>query len=83
MRCLRRWGFSRDAAFTVNSAQTVADKVSENERAMMQLNTNTREQAMLGDYPKAVDDAVKKTFNDKEKFANAFINDFISFIFQN
>jgi len=42
----------------VNFAHTVADKVSENERAMMQLRTNTREQAMLGDFPKAVDDAV-------------------------
>ncbi|NNE54436.1 MAG: type I restriction endonuclease subunit R, partial [Flavobacteriales bacterium] len=42
----------------VNFAHTVADKVSENERAMMQLRTNTREQAMLGDFPRAVDDAV-------------------------
>lgn len=42
----------------VNFANTVADKVTENERAMMQFRTNTREQVMLGDFPKAVDDAV-------------------------
>ena len=42
----------------VNFLYTVAVKVQENERAMMQFKSNTREQAMLGDFPKAVDDAV-------------------------
>ena len=42
----------------VNFAHTIADKVSENERAMEQFRGNTREQVMLGDFPKAVDDAV-------------------------
>ena len=42
----------------VNYAYTIRDKVSENERVMMQIANNTPEQAMLGDFPKAVDDAV-------------------------
>ena len=42
----------------VSFAHTIADKVSENERAVEQFHTNCREQAMLGDFPKAVDDAV-------------------------
>ncbi len=42
----------------VNYAYTIRDKVSENERVMRQLANNTAEQAMLGDFPKAIDDAV-------------------------
>ena len=43
---------------TVNFLRTITDKVSENERAMIQLGSNTREQAMLGDFPNAVAEAV-------------------------
>ena len=42
----------------VNYAYTIRDKVGENEWVMMQIANNTPEQAMLGDFPKAVDDAV-------------------------
>lgn len=42
----------------VNYAYTIRDKVSENERVMKQISNNTAEQAMLGDFPKAVDDAI-------------------------
>ncbi len=42
----------------VNYAYTIRDKVSENKQVMMQIANNTPEQAMLGDFPKAVDDAV-------------------------
>lgn len=42
----------------VNYAYTIRDKVRENEQVMMQIANNTPEQAMLGDFPKAVDDAV-------------------------
>ncbi|MEP3632384.1 MAG: DEAD/DEAH box helicase family protein [Shimia thalassica] len=42
----------------VNYAQTISDKVRENERVMMQIANNTREQAMLGDFQKAVEDAI-------------------------
>lgn len=42
----------------MNYAYTVRDKVRENEKVMSQLANNTNEQAMLGDFPKAVDDAI-------------------------
>jgi len=42
----------------VNYAYTIRDKVKENELVMKQLANNTPEQAMLGDFPKAIDDAV-------------------------
>ena len=42
----------------VNYAYTIRDKVSENELVMMQIANNSSEQAMLGDFPKAVDDAI-------------------------
>ena len=42
----------------VNYANTISDKVRENELVMHQLFSNSPEQAMLGDFPKAVDDAV-------------------------
>lgn len=42
----------------INYAYTIRDKVSENEQVMQQLKNSTPEQTMLGDFPKAVDDAV-------------------------
>lgn len=42
----------------VNYAYTVRDKVRENNIVMKQIMNNTPEQAMLGDFAKAVDDAV-------------------------
>ena len=42
----------------VNYAYTIRDKVSENKLVMVQIANNTPEQAMLGDFPKAVDDAI-------------------------
>ncbi|MFI3223566.1 MAG: hypothetical protein QX191_11080 [Methylococcaceae bacterium] len=42
----------------VNYAQTIKDKVSENALVMKQIANNSTEQAMLGDFSKAVDDAV-------------------------
>ncbi len=42
----------------VSYAHTIRDKVKENEVVMRQLANNTAEQAMLGDFPKAVDDAI-------------------------
>ena len=42
----------------VNYAYTIRDKVSENALVMSQINNNTAEQAMLGDFSKAIDDAV-------------------------
>ena len=42
----------------VNYAHTIRDKVSENGLVMQQINNNSAEQAMLGDFGKAIDDAV-------------------------
>jgi type I restriction enzyme, R subunit len=42
----------------VNYAYTIRDKVSENEVVMKQIANNTADQAMLGDFTKAVDDSV-------------------------
>jgi type I restriction enzyme R subunit len=42
----------------VNYAYTIRDKVSENALVMKQIASNTPEQAMLGDFPRAIDDAV-------------------------
>ncbi|TKB07454.1 type I restriction endonuclease subunit R [Desulforhopalus sp. IMCC35007] len=42
----------------VNYAYTIRDKVLENATVMLQIANNSPEQAMLGDFPKAVDDAV-------------------------
>jgi len=50
----------------VNYAHTIKDKVSENQNVMRQIANNTPEQAMLGDFPKAIDDAVMDS-NDAHK----------------
>ncbi|MEO6422175.1 MAG: type I restriction endonuclease subunit R, partial [Candidatus Nitrotoga sp.] len=42
----------------VNYAYTIRDKISENALVMKQIANNSTEQAMLGDFSKAVDDAV-------------------------
>jgi len=42
----------------VNYARTISDKVRENQRVMTQIANNPKEQAMLGDFKNAVDDAV-------------------------
>ncbi|MDQ6984285.1 MAG: type I restriction endonuclease subunit R, partial [Ghiorsea sp.] len=42
----------------VNYAYTIRDKVSENAAVMSQIQNNTADQAMLGDFSKAMDDAV-------------------------
>lgn len=42
----------------INYANTIADKVYENNGVMSQIANNTREQAILGDFPRAIDDAI-------------------------
>ncbi len=42
----------------VNFLHTVTDKVKENDTVMKQIASNSREQAMLGDFDQAVDDAI-------------------------
>ena len=45
----------------VNYAYTIRDKVSENEAVMRQIATNSRDQALLGDFPMALDEAVMES----------------------
>ena len=42
----------------INYAYTISDKVSENRNVMDQIRNNSPEQALLGHFPKALDDAV-------------------------
>ena len=42
----------------VNYAYTIRDKVGENIKVMMQIENNSPEQALLGDFSKAIDDAI-------------------------
>ncbi len=42
----------------INYAYTIRDKLVENELVMQQIANNSREQAMLGDFPEALDDAI-------------------------
>jgi len=42
----------------INYAHTIADKVYQNNGVMSQIANNTRDQAMLGDFPRAIDDAI-------------------------
>jgi type I restriction enzyme R subunit len=42
----------------VNYAYTIRDKVRENDMVMTQIASNSPEQAMLGDFSRAVDDAI-------------------------
>ncbi|WP_419533353.1 type I restriction endonuclease subunit R [Endozoicomonas sp.] len=42
----------------INYAYAVRDKLAENDTVMKQIENNTAEQALLGDFPKAIDDAV-------------------------
>jgi len=42
----------------INYAHTVRDKLKENSAVMTQIANNSSEQALLGDFPKAIDDAV-------------------------
>ena len=51
----------------VNYARTIADKVQENSRVIKQMENNTPEQAMLGDFPRAVDDAILESGDAHQK----------------
>lgn len=50
----------------INYAFTVRDKLSENQTVMAQIMNNSPEQVMLGDFPKAIDNAVLES-NDAQK----------------
>jgi len=58
----------------VNYANTIADKVRENEQVMQQVRNNTPEQAMLGDFPKAVEDAVMDSMGVHQLLAEKLLS---------
>ena len=51
----------------VNYAYTIRDKVRENQSVMDQIRNNTPDQAMLGDFPQALDDAVLSSSEAHQK----------------
>ncbi|MCG6202707.1 hypothetical protein KSO91_15920 [Psychromonas antarctica] len=53
----------------LNYANTIAGKVSENEIVMDQLRSNTKEQAMLGQFPESINNAVIESMGIHEKMA--------------
>jgi type I restriction enzyme R subunit len=59
----------------LNYARTVAEKIRENERVMDQVRCNTPELAILGDFPKAVQDAVIQSMETHENLAKQYLGD--------
>lgn len=59
----------------VNYLFTIRDKVQENERVMHQIDNNSPEQALLGDFPNAVDDAVMTSQDVHQNQMNQYLND--------
>lgn len=52
----------------------VRDKLSENQAVMTQLANNTSEQAMLGDFPKAIDDAIMDCNNAQREMMMQYLS---------
>ncbi|MEC5129544.1 type I restriction endonuclease [Verrucomicrobiales bacterium BCK34] len=59
----------------VNYAHTIADKVRENELVMSQVKNNTGEQTLLGDFPKAVIDAVLASSDAHNEIKTQYLSD--------
>lgn len=59
----------------LNYANTIADKVRENASVMEQLKNNSPDQAMLGDLPTAVENAVIDSMDIHENLAKQLLED--------
>jgi type I restriction enzyme R subunit len=59
----------------INYINTVKDKVMENDAVMQQLQTNSKEQAMLGDFPVAVTDAIIGTMDAHNTLATQALSE--------
>ena len=59
----------------VNYANTIADKVRENQTVMEQLRNNAPDQAILGDFPGAVEKAVIDSMDIHENLARQLLED--------
>ncbi len=58
----------------INYAYTIHDKMRENKRVMHQIDNNSPEQALLGDFPEATDDAVIDSGGTHENQRNQYFN---------
>lgn len=58
----------------INYAYTVRDKVRENERVMHQIENNSREQALLGDFAEALDSAVMDSSEAHQNQMTQYLN---------
>jgi type I restriction enzyme R subunit len=58
----------------VNYLYTIRDKVSENETVMRQIENNSPEQALLGDFAGAVDDAVMQSEEAHQNQMTQYLN---------
>ena len=58
----------------VNYLHTICDKVSENKVVMNQIENNSPEQALLGDFAEAVDDAVMSSKEVHQNQMTQYLN---------
>lgn len=58
----------------INYASTIRDKVSEDENVMQQIANNAPEQAFLGDFPQAVDNAVLESHEAQQDQMMQYLN---------
>jgi len=58
----------------LNYAHTIRDKVMENEEVMAQVSANTPEQAMLGDFPSSITDAVMGSLDSHTSMAQQVLS---------
>lgn len=59
----------------LNYAYTIRDKVRENQTVMRQVRNNSASQALLGDYPAAVDEAVMESADAHHEQMMQYLND--------
>lgn len=59
----------------INYAHTIKDKVMENERVVEQVEHNSRDQVLLGDFPQAVQDAVMESMGAHNDIASQYLRD--------
>lgn len=58
----------------LNYAYTIRDKIGENKRVMHQIENNSAEQALLGDFAEATDDAVMESSEAHENQKTQYLN---------
>ena len=59
----------------LNYARTIKDKVMENEKVMHQVNNNTKEQAMMGGFAEAINDAVIDSLDAHQNLATQVLGE--------